>query len=261
MIRGAGSVSLAQGALLGIGAYSIGIGCVKFGLPFWLAFILGIIFSIFASLVLAHFSLRLFGDYLVISTLSFQLVLHEVALNFHQWTNGPMGIPNIPRPEILGFSLKSDLSLLSFSLICASLALWSLSVLWNSPYGKTLIAVRENPTIAMATGNNVERAKIEACAYGAIWAAIGGVILVSITRFVDPSFFGLGESLLILAVVVLAGNRPVPGILWGVSITVIAPELLRFVDFSAPTIGYARGICYGVILIITARSSLFSGRG
>lgn len=258
MIRGAGAVSLAQGAFLGIGAYSVSIGCVLLGLYYWQALLYGIIISLAASLILAHMSIRLQGDYLVISTLSFQLVMHEVTLNFDEFTHGPMGIPKVPRPEIFEGLINPEFSLLFFSLFCAVLALFSLFILWDSPFGKILVAVRENPTLAIATGNNVRRAKIESCAYGAVFSTFGGAIIVSITRFVDPSFFSLGESLLILAVVVLAGNRPVQGILWGVLIIIVLPESLRFIGFSAPSIGYARGICYGFILILTARTPLFS---
>ena len=258
MIRGAGAVSLGQGALLGIGAYAIAIGSAKFALPFALSLFLGIMLSYVASLVLAYLSIRLNGDYFVISTLSFQLVLHEIALNFDQLTNGPMGIAGVPRPELLGFSLESDGLLLTFAVTCAVAALFVASTIKRSLFGSILAAVREQPTIATSLGYNVRRIKSQVCGLGGIFAGMGGAILASSTLFVDPSVMALGESLLILSIVVLAGDRVIAGTLFGVLIVVVAPELLRFIGFSAPTVGYARGISYGLLLMLAARGSLFS---
>nr|WP_256091460.1 branched-chain amino acid ABC transporter permease [Candidatus Thiosymbion oneisti] len=260
MVRSAGAISLGQGALLGIGAYAIAIGSAEFGLPYWVSLVSAVGLSSLAGLVLAHLSIRLQGDYLVISTLSFQLVLYEIALNFTGLTNGPMGIVGVPRPELLGMSFESESWLLGFALVVAIAALAVASTVQRSPFGSVLVAVREQPTIATATGYSVRSIKAQVCALGGVFAGMGGAVIAGATRFVDPSVMALGESLLILSIIVLAGNRVIIGTLFGVAIVVIAPELLRFVGFSAPAVGYARGITYGLLLTLAARGSLFSAR-
>lgn len=255
MIRGAGAVSLAQGALLGIGAYAIAIGSVNLGFPYWISLLIGVALSFVASLVLAQLSIRLQGDYLVISTISFQLVLYEVALNFSRLTNGPMGIVGVPRPELFGISFEADVGLLTLSIAFATAALAVAYGLKKSPFGSILSAVREQPTIATSLGYNVRSIKVQVAALGGIFAGLSGVILAGSIRFVDPSTMALGESLLILSIVVLAGDRVITGTLFGVLVVVVAPELLRFIGFSAPTVGYARGMVYGLLLMLAARGT------
>jgi branched-chain amino acid transport system permease protein len=252
MIREAGGVSLAQGALAGIGSYALAIGSTKLGWPASVAIAVGIAGASAAAVLLSWISLRLEGDYLVISTLAFQLVLAAAATNFSEVTNGPMGITGVGRPRFLGFS--DSFSLFVLSAACAVAALAAVHVIRKAAFGRLLVAARDAPTLVVATGNSVLRIRIEAGFFGGVCAGIGGAILASLNRFVDPASMAIGESLLVLAVAVISGSRPVLGVVGGVALLVTGPELLRFVGFSAPAVGYARAICYGCVLVLATRS-------
>ena len=99
-----GQINLAQAPFFGLGAYSVALGTVSFGLPFWLALFAGIAVASIAGVVLGLTSLRLGGHYLAMVTISFQQIITLVLTNWISLTRGPDGIPGIARPIVFGFS-------------------------------------------------------------------------------------------------------------------------------------------------------------
>src|ERR1700759_4280206 len=99
-----GQLNLAQAAFFGLGAYSVALGTVSFGLPFWPALLAGIVTASVAGAVLGLTSLRLGGHYLAMVTISFQQLITLVLTNWISLTRGPDGIPGIARPIVFGFS-------------------------------------------------------------------------------------------------------------------------------------------------------------
>jgi branched-chain amino acid transport system permease protein len=93
-----GQINLAQAAFFGLGAYSVALGTVSFGFPFWLALCAGIVTASVAGAVLGLTSLRLGGHYLAMVTISFQQIITLVLTNWISLTRGPDGIPGIARP-------------------------------------------------------------------------------------------------------------------------------------------------------------------
>jgi branched-chain amino acid transport system permease protein len=102
-----GKINLAQAAFFGLGAYSVALGTVSFGLPFWPALFAGIVIASVAGAVLGLTSLRLGGHYLAMVTISFQQILMLVLTNWISLTRGPDGIPGIARPIVFGFSFAA----------------------------------------------------------------------------------------------------------------------------------------------------------
>ena len=94
-----GQINLAQAAFFGLGAYSVALGTVGFGLSFWLALFVGIVIASVAGVVLGLTSLRLGGHYLAMVTISFQQILTLVLTN---WIS-----PN-PRPGRYPGNCASD---------------------------------------------------------------------------------------------------------------------------------------------------------
>ena len=115
-----GQINLAQAAFFGLGAYSVALGTVSFGLSFWLALFAGIVIASVAGVVLGLTSLRLGGHYLAMVTISFQQILTLVLTNWILLTRGPDGIPGIARPIVFGFSFAAGGTYLA---LCVG-ALW-----------------------------------------------------------------------------------------------------------------------------------------
>jgi ABC-type branched-subunit amino acid transport system permease subunit len=77
-----GQINLAQAAFFGLGSYSVALGTVSFGLPFWSALLVGVVIASIAGVVLGLTSLRLGGHYLAMVTISFQQILTLVLTNW-----------------------------------------------------------------------------------------------------------------------------------------------------------------------------------
>src|SRR5229473_7711149 len=97
----AGQLNLGHSAFYGIGAYVSTLLITSLGVPFWMAFVVGVVSSGAAGMGLAIFAVRLRGHYLAIASLGFAVITHQVLLNWISLTQGPLGIYAIrPPPEI-----------------------------------------------------------------------------------------------------------------------------------------------------------------
>ena len=105
MMGYAGKVSLAQAAFMGIGAYVSVLLVKEAGVNFWLAMVIATLVCTLIGAGIGFPALRVQGHYLAFVTLGFNELVVLVIRNEDQWTGGPMGILNIARPSIFGYSL------------------------------------------------------------------------------------------------------------------------------------------------------------
>src|SRR6516164_4114261 len=97
----AGQLNLGHSAFYGIGAYASTLLIMRLGVPFWMAFVFGMVLSGAAGMALSIFAVRLRGHYLAIASLGFAVIVHQVLLNWISLTQGPLGIYAIkPPPDI-----------------------------------------------------------------------------------------------------------------------------------------------------------------
>ncbi len=99
----AGQVSLAQGAFVGIGAYSAALLTTQ-GWPLWCAFLVATLISLAIGWLLGYPALRVQHHYLAFVTLSFATLVYLVLRNEEWLTKGVYGVSGIPRPTLLGWS-------------------------------------------------------------------------------------------------------------------------------------------------------------
>ena len=224
----AGQVSLAQAAFVGIGAYITAWLTTKGAWPFWPTYFLGFASCFVAGWVLGYPALRVQHHYLAFVTLAFNTLVFLVLRNEEWLTNGISGISNVPRPSLLGYSLKGGKEFYYFCL--AHLAFVSVAAWWliRSPWGRAFVAVRENPVRALSLGVDVRRYTLMAFAVGAGLGGISGTLYAPLTQFVDPTPFALGLSLNLLLMVVLGGSGYFFGPFLGAIVAVLLPEWLRF---------------------------------
>src|SRR5438128_4212228 len=140
----AGQLNLGHSAFYGIGAYASTLLVMKLGVPFWMAFVLGMVLSGAAGMALSIFAVRLRGHYLAIASLGFAVIVHQVLLNWIGMTQGPLGIYGIkPPPPIAvpGLAIIEFSNSASLFYLLAGFALLSyllLDQLVRSPIGETL---------------------------------------------------------------------------------------------------------------------------
>ena len=248
-----GLLSMCHAAFYGIGAYATTLLMMNAGWAFFPALLGAVLVTTACSLVIAIPSLRLRGDYFVLATLGFQIIVFSILYNWVDFTRGPYGIPGIPVPTVLGRPLESISSYFLFSLLFASicgLLLWAIKV---SPFGRTLRAIREDEMAAASLGKNVPRFKTRAFVISAAFAAVPGALFACYMRYIDPTSFTLSESVFILSIVIIGGAGSLAGPVVGAALMVILPEVLRFLQIPDSIAANMRQIIYGLSLILLMR--------
>jgi branched-chain amino acid transport system permease protein len=251
MLGYAGLVCLGHAAFVGIGAYTLGILAVDYGWGFWSALPLAALLSGVAGGVLGAVTLRLRTHFFMISTLAFGLVMHAVMNNWEGLTRGPVGLPGIPRPEgfaLLGFDLAfrrlPDFAAFAVGATAVAFALSALLI--RSDFGRMLIAIRQDETLAAAKGINVTAGKILAFAIGAAIAGAGGAVKAAFLRVSAPASFEYLEGINLVLIVIIGGAGRLPGPILGALLFVALPEYLRVAQ-------EWRLVFFGIALVLLMR--------
>ena len=222
-----GQISLAQAAFFGLGAYGVGLGATDFGLPFFVALVLGMVVAAVFGVALGLASLRLGGHYLAMVTISFQQILTLVLINWIGLTHGPDGVSGIPRPRVPLIDLQRGDHYLALCLAVLAGVIWYAWRLKTSRLGRAMQAVRDNEIAASTCGIDVFRTKVLAFAISAVLGGLGGGLFAGAFAYVSPDQFTFGESIVLLTMALLGGVQSPFGALVGTGLLVILPELLR----------------------------------
>lgn len=242
----AGLLDLGFVAFYAVGAYSYALLNAHFGIGFWLALPIGALFAASFGIVLGFPVLRLRGDYLAIVTLGFGEIIRLILENWNEFSQGPSGISNIPRPGLFGVELSLESAILYIYYIMVALVIVTIFVvnrLQDSRLGRAWIALREDEIACQAMGIDKTKTKLTAFALGATWAGMMGVIFAAKTTFINPASFTFLESAIILSIVVLGGMGSILGVIVGALVLILLPEYLR-------ALSDYRMLAFGAILVI-----------
>lgn len=241
-----GLLHLGYVAFYAVGAYSYALLNYHFGLNFWICLPIGAGLSTLFGILLGIPVLRLRGDYLAIVTLAFGEITRLVLENWNDFSFGPSGIANIPRPGFFGIdmSLQQVTNYIYFLMIGLTvLTIFVVNRLENSRIGRAWVALREDEVACQAMGINTTRTKLTSFALGALWAGLAGVMFAAKTTFINPASFTVWESILVLCIVVIGGMGSSIGVLVGAVIIILLPEYLRaFSEY--------RLLLFGLILVL-----------
>jgi branched-chain amino acid transport system permease protein len=245
----AGLLSIAHAAFYGVGAYVVALMALNWHSPFWVNILCAVILSGFLGALVGIPSLRIRDDYFVIATFAFQVITFSVLNNWVSFTGGPMGLPGIPKPEILGWKVSSHLGFLLLAGFFCALTLWVCHRIVRSPFGRVLKAIREDEVFAQAAGKNVAAYKVLVFVIGAGMAAVAGGMYAYYISFIDPTSFTVMESIFIISIVIIGGAGSLWGPVIGAVVLVMLPELLRFVGLPSSVAADVRQILYGGLLV------------
>ncbi len=245
-----GLLSLAHAAFFGIGAYTTAILTTSFDFNFFLSLLIGTILATVVALLLGLVLSRFRGDYYLLVTLGFTVIVYQIFVNWSSLTHGALGIPAIPRPEIFGNVL---VSMKLFFILCFILLVGVYFIskfLEKSSFGRALKAIREDEEALQVFGYHTYFFKLIIFSLSAGLASIAGSLYASYISFIDPSTFTINESILILSIIILGGLGSLRGSVLGAFLLVFLPEFLRFVGFPDSISAYLREFVYGAILVI-----------
>jgi len=245
-----GLLSLCHAAFYGIGAYISALLMTKLGISFFIALPIAIIGAMILSLIVSAPSVRLKGDFFILTTLAFQIISFYILYNWIGLTQGPYGIRGIPSPIIFGHSISGPVNYFFFSLIIALLCLGAVGIVLKAPFGQVLKAIREDEVFAQSLGKNITKFKIQAFIIASGLAAVAGVLFAHYVTYIDPTSFSFDEAIFLLSIIIIGGVGNIKGPIVGVVLLLVIPEILRFIgipDTVAPNI---RQIIYGLLLIL-----------
>jgi branched-chain amino acid transport system permease protein len=214
--------------------------------PWWLVLPLAALLAGGLGILLGAPTLRLRGDYLAIMTLGFGEIIRVFLNNLDHpinLTNGPKGIGQIDPIHVLGLNLATawvpvpewgwrlSSGTLYFYLLLALVVLSVLicTRLEHSRIGRAWQAIREDELAAKAMGIPTRDMKLLAFGLGAVFGGVSGALFAAFQTFISPESFGLMESVMVLAMVVLGGLGHLPGVVLGAVLLSALPEVLRYV--------------------------------
>lgn len=248
LIGYAGLFSIAHAAFFGVGAYVSMIVALKLGWPYLVGLVGAILVAAIVSGILAFPALRVSGDYLVIASLGFQVIVFNVFMNWESVTGGPAGVPRIPRPGLFGATVESPAAYAVLSTALAAAAFLFVRRVVVSPFGRVLRAIREDEVVTQALGKNVTGVKVLVFMVSGGVAATAGSLFAHYTTYINPYFFTLDESLLILSVVIVGGAGNLTGSIVGAVVVTLLPQALRLVDLPEALAANLRQIIYAALL-------------
>lgn len=242
-----GIVNLGFVGLMAIGAYASAILTTEHGYSMWVGMLAALLAAGAAAFLLSLITKTLKGDTLAIVLLGFNLAVYSLALNWTELTRGSLGIPGIPRPEILA----DNFAYLGFSLIVFAMILLFALKFASSRYGRMLGAVRDDELHAAVLGKDTFRAKVTVFTISGAIGGLSGALIAHYVGFIDPASFFLHQLVLVLSIVFVGGLASVPGTLLGAALMILLPEAIRFIPgIPATSLGAVRGMVFSAILLV-----------
>jgi len=244
-------LSICQAAFYGIGAYFSAYFLMQFQLPFVVVALIVMALTGVCSLVVSFASVKLKGDYFVLATLAFQMIVFTMLYNWTSVTRGPFGIPGIPSVKLLGFwNISGVYGYFILTTIVSLIVILVFKNLKFSPFGRVLTAIRSDELTVSALGRSPIRFKTYAFFISAAFSGLAGLVYASYISYIDPTSFTLDESIFILTALFIGGIGNVRGPVLGAVFVLLLPEILRFVGLPSAVAANLRQIIYGLVLVL-----------
>ncbi len=263
-----GVFSLGHVGFMAIGAYVSSILTLSLAtkatnlpdLPAWLAhaqfgflpaLIISALIAAFIAFLIGIPLMRLSGHYVSVATLGFLVIVHIVLINWTQFTRGAR----------------------TFSGVMPYTTIWwvygwiliTIYVVWRivrSPYGRALLAVREDVIAAQAVGVNILKARLFAFVVSAFLTAIGGGLMAHQLTSFSPATFYFTTTFNQIIMLVIGGMGSISGSVFGTALVTLLSEVLRNAELGVHIGSYKLPPVYGLsqitlaiifVLIVTLR--------
>jgi len=240
-----GQLSLGHAAFFGIGAYTSALLTLRLDWSFWLGLPAAAALAGLAGWSIGRLALKLRGAYFVLVTISFAGVISLVSINWMDLTNGPLGLPGVPAPELGPLSLRTKSAYYYLVLLGAGLAYAVCRRLVHSRVGRAFVALRENEPLAESVGIDGTRYLVLAAVVSAALAGVAGSLYAHYTRFVSPEVFLFSYTVTMVIMVVGGGKGTLAGPVVGALLFTILPEALR-----EAVAWQWQMLAYGVLLVL-----------
>lgn len=229
-----GVLSFGHAAWFGLGAYACGLTLKFIAASTPLGLLAGTVVGGLAGGILGILLVRRRGIYFAMVTIAFGQVFYYIAFQWLSVTGGDDGLRGFER-QPLDFKLfqidllHSDLYFYYFVLVCFAAAVGLMAAILHSPFGRTMIAIRENERRARFLGIPIELHIWIAFTLSCFFMAFAGGLYALLNNFADPRMlhYSLSGDFVIMAV--LGGMRRFWGPLLGAIVFVVLQDYLSSV--------------------------------
>ena len=226
-----GVMSFGHAAYFGLGAYGAGLTLKFLAASTPLAMLLGTLLGGLAGMLFGLLIVRRRGVYFAMVTIAFGQICYYIAYSWNDFTGGFDGLRGFQRAPIhLGPVLiditNGGTTFYYFLLAVFAVAVAAIGLLLRSPFGRTLIAIRENERRARFLGIPVDRHIWLSFSISCFFTALAGSLYALLNNFADP--LGLHYSLSgeIVIMTVMGGMRTFWGPLLGAAVFVVLQDYI-----------------------------------
>lgn len=261
----AGMWDLGIAGLLAVGGYTFIIFTqtqsddVAFapGLPMWVGVILGSLAGGVAALIIGVPSLRVRGEYFLITTLAFAEVIRQLAVNLSSITRGTVGFNQFDRPfEFVATGRGYRVLLLVLVWVVAGLIYLFMRRLVHAPYGRVLRAFRDNDPVALSLGKHTNRHRIQTFVLAGLLYGAAAPLYLWFLRIATPSVFSAEVTFVAWTALVIGGIGSKAGPILGAVVLLVVTEVVSLTQGSAELavlLASARFVVLGLVLILVMR--------
>jgi branched-chain amino acid transport system permease protein len=262
-----GLPAFGNAAYFGLGAYGAALSIKYFHFTFIEAALVGVFLALLGALVLGPFLLRRRGIYFGLLSIAFGQVFYFIAYRFTSVTGGEDGL-TIQKAYVglPGSHLKfNDTSFYYMALIVYVAVVFAFWIIERSPFGRTLIAIRQNESRVRYLGLNTDRFIFVALIISAGIAGLGGALSSQLNGYVGPLVLDWHQSGDFVLMMILGGAGTVFGPLIGAFIYVIGKDIISTITplwqiflgaiFVICVLGFPKGIL-GTILAMRKGASI-----
>jgi len=260
-----GVMSFGHAAYFGLGAYGAGLTLKYLAASTPLAMLMGVLLGGLAGTLFGLLIVRRRGVYFAMVTVAFGQIAFYIAYSWNSLTGGYDGLRGFSRAPInLGFTTidiaGNDIAFYYFLLVAFGIAVGLQGLLLASPFGRTLLAIRENERRARFLGIPVERHIWLSFSISCAFTALAGALYALLNNFADPMglHYTLSGEIVIMAV--MGGMRAFWGPLVGAALFAVLQDYI-----SSMTVNWMSfvGLIFVLVVLFFPRGLLgmLQGRG
>lgn len=247
-----GLLSFGHAAFWGGSAYCTGLVAVHYGVPFPVAVLAGMVFAMAIAVPIGYLSVRATGIYFAMVTLAFAQMIYFIANQWRDVTGGENGLQAVPK-SFFGVELVETESFYFYyaALPMILLGMWAAWRIVHSPFGRVLVAIRDNSPRARALGYDVEKYKVIAFVLSAGLAGLAGGLFAISHGFVSLQEVNWTTSGKVVLMTVLGGIGTLWGGVTGAGFIVLLEDYMASSGFDG--IGIVTGSVFIIVVLLFRR--------
>lgn len=209
-----GLPSFGHAAFFGLGGYATAVLSAKLHVSnLGVSLLVVLALSGAAAVILGWLAIRTAGVYFLMLTLAFAQMIFAAAQKWTPLTGGSNGLSGVSRPDVFVPGLAAAQPRAFYLLVLALFAIsfFLLHRLVSSPFGRSLVGIRENEVRMRAMGYNVRAYKLAAFVVGGAFAGVSGLGYVYFNNFISPTDVYWTASGTVLLMVLIGGAGTLVG--------------------------------------------------